>query len=319
VLSRKIWLAIVLLIVLGAACAWYILITPSNPLTRMFQREISDVNARIIIGPYPEDRDFELLKRNGVGLVVTLLNPEIPYEANLLEREKGVAARHGIELRSFPMSSILGQRFGDEYDRSAAAAADAIATSESKVYLHCYLGMHRIQVVRDLLARRGVEAGTYTVRKGERDASALALDAAEKASNAGRHQEALDALSKVPEDRLTDNARMLIGWSHYRLNRIGEARDAFSRVQQHTPGHTESLIGLGYCAYRESNYADAEQHFTRVVTAAPANADALGGLGLTMLRAGKLEEARTHLAAALKIAPDNQELRDALVQAGGRP
>ncbi len=218
-LSRESWIALALLIVLGAASGWYVLITPNNPLTRLFQREMSDVNARIIIGPYPEDRDFELLKRNGVGWIVTLLNPEIPYEATLLEREEGVAARHGIELRSFPMSSILGQRFGDEYDRSAAAAADAIATSPGKVYLQCYLGMHRIQVVRDLLAQRGVEAGTYTARKGERDANAAALDAAERASNAGRHQDAIDALAKVPEDKLTDSARMLIGWSNYRLNR----------------------------------------------------------------------------------------------------
>lgn len=318
-LSRKVWVAIAFIILAGAASVWYILITPSNPLTRMFQREISDVNARIIIGPYPEDRDFELLKRNGVQLIVTLLNPEIPYEANLLEREKGVAARHGIELRSFPMSSILGQRFGDEYDRSASAAADAIATAAGKVYLHCYLGVHRIQVVRDLLAKRGVEAGTYTVRKGEREPDALALDAAEKAFNAGRYADALLSLSKISDDTLTDSARMLLGWTHYRLNNIAPARAAFAAVSQRNPNHVEASIGLGYCAYREADYATAERHFAQVTAAQPQNADALGGLGLTMLRAGKREQARQHLTAALKLTPQNQELRDALVQAGGTP
>lgn len=237
--SRKLWLALVALVVLGGATAWYILITPSNPLTRLFQRDISDVNARIIIGPYPEDRDFELLKQNGVELVVTLLNPEIPYEAALLEREKGVAARHGIELRSFPMSSILGQRFGDEYDRSASGAADAIAASPGKVYLHCYLGMHRIQVVRDLLATRGIEAGTYTVRTGERDETAVLLDAAEKASNEGRHQDALDQLNKIPARALTDAAHMLTGWSHYRLNRIADARQQLSAALKIAPDNQE--------------------------------------------------------------------------------
>lgn len=315
--SPKLWLALLAVVVVGAGTAWYILITPSNPLTRLFQRQISDVNARIIIGPYPEDRDFELLKQNGVGLVVTLLNPEIPYEAALLEREKATAQRHGIELRSVPMSSILGQRFGDEYDRSASAAADAIASSSAKVYLHCYLGMHRIQVVRDLLAERGVEAGRYAIRAGERDEAAVALDAAEKASNEGRHQDALDQLSKIPAAGLTDNAHLLIGWSHYRLNRIAEARNAFAVVQQRNPGHAGALTGLGYCAYRYGNHAEAERRFSEAVSAEPNSADALTGLGLTMLRLGNRDEARRHLSAALKLAPGNEEARDALARAGG--
>lgn len=314
-LSRRIWLAIGVIVVLGVASAWYILITPNNPLTRMFQREISDINARIIIGPYPEERDFELLKRNGVTLVVTLLNPEIPYEANLLEREKGVAAKHGIELRSFPMSSILGQRFGDEYDRSAAGAADAIATAAGKVYLHCYLGMHRIQVVRDLLAKRGVEAGTYTVRKGERTEAAVSLDAAEKHFNAARFQEALAELAKIGAPDLTDSARVLTAWSYYRLNDIPRARAAFLELRQKNPSHAEAPLGLGYCAYRDGDFTTAETEFTKAINAAPQNADAHGGLGLALLRAGKREEARLRLTEAVKLAPTNEELRTAFAQA----
>lgn len=309
---KKIVLAVAVLAVIGAGAAWYILITPSNPLTRLFQRQISDTDARIIIGPYPEDHDFELLKKNDVRLVVTLLNPQIPYEANLLAREKTTAAKHGIELRSYPMSSILGQRFGDEYDKSASAAAEAIAGAQGKVYLHCYLGMHRIQVVRDLLASRGIEAGRYAVRAGERSTEALLLDAAEADYKAGRYADAITAIAKIDDAKLTDDMRMLLGWSRYRTNDIAGARAAFTTVKDKT---APAAIGLGYCAYRDGDYAAAERHFTAALATLPQDADALGGLGLSLLRAGRASEADARLSEALKITPDNAELRDALAQA----
>ncbi len=72
---KRVILILALLAVGGAGVGWYVLITPNNPLTRLFQRQISDTDARIIIGPYPEDADFQLLQRAGVTTVVTLLNP----------------------------------------------------------------------------------------------------------------------------------------------------------------------------------------------------------------------------------------------------
>ena len=159
--------AFVILIVLGLA-AWIVLISPNNPVTRFFSQSISDINARIVVGPYPLDNDFRRFKAAKIGLIVTMLNPEIPYEAVLLKQEQERSDRFKIPVKNFPMSSILGQRFGDSYDKNAAAAADEIAAFPGKVYLHCYLGIHRIRVVRDLLAKKGIEAGKYTERKGER-------------------------------------------------------------------------------------------------------------------------------------------------------
>ena len=271
---KRVILVLALLAIGGAGVGWYVLITPNNPLTRLFQRQISDTGARIIIGPYPEDGDFQLLQRAGVTTVVTLLNPQIPYEATLLDREKAAAAAHGMALRSFPMSSILGKRFGDDYDRNAAAAAEAIASTTGKVYLHCYLGMHRVQVVRDLLAGRGVDAGRYAVRQGERDADTLLLDAADKDYQAGRYADALASLAKIDDGKLTDDGRLLAGWSKYRSGDVPGARDAFGRVREKKP---QAAIGLGYCAYRGGDYADAERQFTAALAALPENADALTG------------------------------------------
>ena len=309
VISRKSLILMTLAVIFTASGAYWMLITPSNPLTRLFQREISDIDARIVIGPYPSEHDLDLLKSHGVTLIVSLLNPAIPYEASLLETEQVLARQKGLQLLNFPMSSILGQRFGNSYDESAGKAAAAIRDSPAKVYLHCYLGVHRIQAVRKLLAAQGVQAGTYAVRKGEREETALATDTAEAAYAGGRYQDALDAIAKVDENRLSDSAKILRAWSHYRLGHIKIARDLFQQFVTANPGHPQASIGLGYCAYREDDFVLAEQQFTSALKHLPDNADALGGLGLTYWRVGRLDEAAVQLDAAMKIAPGNNELR----------
>lgn len=310
--SRKSIVLMLLAVAVTCATAWWILVNPDNPLTTLFQRRISDVNARIVIGPYPTEQDFRLLKYNHVELIVSLLDPAIPYEATLLERETSLAARYELPLKNFPMSSILGRKFGSHYDASASAAADAIAATASKVYLHCYLGMHRIQAVRNQLAAKGIDAGTYSVRSGEREQAATLLDMAEAAYDGGSYQNALDTLAKIDDAQLTQNARLLRAWSHYRLGDVEGARSLFEASLRLAPGDPLATLGLGYCAYRLNDLATAEQLFTAVLKRLPDNADALGGLGLTYYRADRPADAEAKIEAALKLHPNNQELREIL-------
>ena len=299
-----VWLVVALLC--GAAGAWWVLLNPDNAFTRLFARDISDVRARIIIGPYPAERDLRLLKDNGVVLIVTLLDPAIPYEATLLAQERERAARFGFTLENYPMSSVLGQRFGRSYDENAIQAADSIARSTGKVYLHCYLGMHRIQVVRDILATRGVVSGTYTVRQGERSEARVDIDKAEADYGAGRYDQALARLTKLDDREVTVDARLLLGWSFLRLNRVGEARAAFERVIAGDPGHVAAATGLGYCALRDGDNEAARRHFAAATVAAPQNADALGGLGLALFRLGRMDEAVKALETSLRVAPNGE-------------
>ena len=313
--NRKILFLLSLSAIISLAMAWWVLVTPDNPLTSLFRRQISDVDARIVIGPYPAESDFRLLKQHDVGLVVSLLDPAIPYEGTLLEREKALAAQYGIRLENYPMSSILGQKFGNYYDESASKAAGAIAGTTAKVYLHCYLGQHRIQAVRTLLAQQGILAGTYAVRTGEREEAAKQLDLAEAAYNKGQYEAALAALAHVDEGKLTDNARLLRAWCHYRGGDISQARELFRAFQSMNRDNPQAAIGLGYCAYRDADYATAETQFLAALRQLPDNGDALAGLGLTYYRAGRREDAIRRLSEALVITPGNQELRDALERA----
>lgn len=296
------------------AFAWFVLTNPNNPVTNLFQRPISDLNERIVIGPYPGERDFRLLEQNHVELIVSLLNPAIPYEASLLEAEKALADKYRIQLLSFPMSSILGQKFGNDYDTSASNAAAAIAGTGKKVYLHCYLGIHRVQVVQDSLMAQGIQSGKYTVRSGERDKASKLLDAAEAAYNNGKYQNTIDILAQIGESPLTDNIRLLQAWSFYRVGNLNQACNLFNAFLATNPDSPQAKLGLGYCAYRMADYAQAERLFLKALEMLPGNADALGGLGLTYYRTNRLNEAAVRLEEAIAIFPDNRELNGILSQ-----
>ena len=154
-------LGFILISILG----FWVLITPDNPFTRSFQAKISDTDASVIVGPYPGEEDFQILKSHNVTTIVSLLDPRLPHERVLLDRERLLGEKYGISVLNFPMVSIFGQPFGDDYETIAALAAEAIAREPGKVYLHCYLGVHRIKPVQELLHEMGKDTGTYLSRQ----------------------------------------------------------------------------------------------------------------------------------------------------------
>ncbi len=304
-----------LVFLLAAGTAGYlILINPDNPLTRLFQRRITDIDSRIVIGPYPVERDFKKLAGAHVGLIISLLDPAIPYERTLLEREKRLAVTHGMRLQNFPMTSILGRKFGGYYMTSAADAAAAIAGTKDKVYLHCYLGLHRIKIVRDLLTAKGIGAERYVLRQAEREQSRRLLDAADAAFQDRRYDEALAQLAQIKPEELSNDARLLSGWCHYQLGNYELAATQFAEVRRTAPTLATAAIGAGYCALRTNQNHQAETEFNEALRLAPDNADATGGLGLVRYRAGESAEAARLLQRAVELAPANQEFRDVLTQ-----
>lgn len=301
----------ILALLLGALGYW-ILISPENPLTSLFRSKISDTGARVIVGPYPLEEDFLLLRRNHVQTVVSLLDARLPYEHVLLQREEKLAKQYGMRLLNFPMSSILGQHVGDDYNRNAAAAAEAVHRETGKVYLHCYLGVHRVKTVLDLLQTRGIDTGLYLPRKSERSPQAQLLERAQAEFDAGRYNAALDILK---QSALRDiPALMLEGWSQYRLGNMAAARSLFEQALQMDPGNTEAHSALGSCALRQNDTGVAEQQFSAALQISPNDAGALAGMGLLRQRQGRLVEAAKYLETALQIDPRNEEARQVLAK-----
>ena len=150
--NRFLWTGIIAWAGLTIFVGW-VLITPNNPLTKLYRAPVAQLNDRVFTGPYPMPTDFQSLKAKGVTTDVSLLDPKIPYEKVLLQKEEKNAEKYGMKFYDFPVASVLGQRFGSYYDAHVHAAAMTIDSLENdrngdKVYLHCYLGDHRMVAVR---------------------------------------------------------------------------------------------------------------------------------------------------------------------------
>jgi tetratricopeptide (TPR) repeat protein len=310
-------LAVVVLAMSSVAAAFYVLITPSNAFTKLFRGTMTTApaDARIIMGPYPLPEDFAVLAAQGVETIVSLLDPRLPYERVLIDREQLLAAEHGMQVLNYPMASVLGQSLGSDHGVRVMQAAEAIAELPGKVFLHCYLGIHRAQSVVDAVAALGVDAKRYLVREGERTPAALLLDEAQAHYDQGRNDAAATTLASMESPTL--DALLLHGWVLYRLQDVSAARARFAAAFAADPENHGARIGLGYCALRESALPDAERHFEAVVQARPEDVDALVGIGLVRYRQGRGEEAASHLRAVLGLAPEHEEARTILARLEG--
>ncbi|OIQ90439.1 tetratricopeptide repeat protein [mine drainage metagenome] len=309
--------------ILASLLSYLVLITPENPIIRAFRGEISDVDTNVIIGPYPGLSDIEKLKKNGVIKIISLLDPTLPYENTLIDKERQLAKSEQIEFLNFPMISILGHKMGVNYDKNAALAADAIASAKGKVYVHCYLGIHRVKVVNKLLEEKKIKAGRYMFKEGERNQSALELDKAEQLYNQGYYDESRNVLDSMLNQ--PPAAKLLYAWVVYHQGKIDEARKRFSSLAEFTKYSTEMNVGLGYCDLQGNKLTNAVQIFSSIIKIQPKNESALTGLGIALYRQGELKNAAIHFENALLINPENTEaasilkhIKSAQIDAGNK-
>jgi len=299
--------------VLLSYAGYAVLINPDNPVVRVFRGEISDTAADIITGPYPVENDMKQLSKHGIKTIVSLLDPALPYEKQLLEQETALAKQYQLQLLNFPMTSILGQKIGSYYDNNANAAADAIAAINGKVYLHCYLGIHRVGVVRELLEAKQIKTAHYTLHQGERGQQALELDAAERSYHDGHYQQAKQLLDAIKP--LSPAAVLLHGWVDFQLGDIEAARRYFNSATTALPQSAEPHLGLAYCNVRQSQnlLSAAEAQFTQIINGNASNIEALNGMGLVRFQQSRLPEAADYFKKVLQLDPQHAEANATLV------
>ncbi len=91
--------------------------------------------------------------------MIALLSPKVPFERVLLEQEEDNGKDAGIPVYSRPMLPWIT---GNE---ASLEAIKALAAQEDKqFYIHCYLGKHRVDIVRQEL-----EAEAQDPTEGEVD------------------------------------------------------------------------------------------------------------------------------------------------------
>lgn len=302
---------------LGALGVW-VLLHPASVFVQPWRAQRTTTSAKdVLLGPYPVEADFIELRQRGVTTIISLLEPNVPYEKVLLDQERERAARYGMTVRNFPMGSILGQKFGDDYAKNSRAAADAALNADGVAYIHCYLGLHRARNVQGYLAanaRSANYAGSNAV------ASAADLDAehiAQTAFDAGDYARSLAALAKISDKGL--RAARLEAWNYYRLRRIPEARAGFEKVLRDNPGDADSLSGLAYSSLADGQLDAAELAFTQILSAQTDDVSAIEGMGHVRYRQGRREEAKTLFERAAELNPRNPETQQMLERLRSAP
>lgn len=315
--SRKLVIAALLAGALLFGFGVWVLLHPASVFVQPWRAQRSaSSGGEVLFGPYPVEADFADLERRGVTTIISLLEPRVPYEAELLAQERARAARHGMRVLNFPMGSILGQKFGDDYVVNSRAAAQAALQADGVAYIHCYLGLHRarnVQKYLDGFARTGTYAGTNATPTAHIEDE----EAAYAAYTAGDFRGSLAALARIPDK----GSRLVLmeGWNLYRLREIPQARERFESVLRAEPDNVDALTGAGYTALAAGDVDRAAEAFAKAVDAGTRDVTALEGLAFARNRQGRRDEARALLQRAVALNPDNPETRQLLQKLQASP
>jgi protein tyrosine phosphatase (PTP) superfamily phosphohydrolase (DUF442 family) len=132
----------------AAAVAVFLLMLDNDLMAAAGQlgQQSADKGQRLVFGPYPDADKLAELEDEGYDGVIALLSPKVPFERVLLEQEEDNGKDAGIRVYSRPMLPWIT---GNE---ASLEATKALAAQENKqFYIHCYLGKHRVDIVRQEL------------------------------------------------------------------------------------------------------------------------------------------------------------------------
>lgn len=123
----------------------YYFLNTNSAIVQSSQGEVVEGD-RFTFGPYPSEDDLKRLKEEGYDGVISLLSSTLPIEKPLLDKEKKIAEEIGIELHSLPMLPWVGDN-----SKSIEKARELATQDEKRYYVHCYLGRHRVDVIKTIV------------------------------------------------------------------------------------------------------------------------------------------------------------------------
>ena len=138
--------ALALLAAGGAVWLW---MTPA--MLRAQNGAVTTAGTHFTFGPYPDEDRLHDLAGERYTAVISLLHPAvIPFEPQLMAREDEAAAHAGIQVIHLPMLPWVS-------DNTAVLAKvrDLARARTGRYYVHCYLGMDRVQMVRRVIEEEG--------------------------------------------------------------------------------------------------------------------------------------------------------------------
>ena len=306
---------IALLVLGGAMAAYFALLNPGSVWVRWAQAAFPARITMISFGPYPSAKELRHFARQGGRYDVSLLDPRLPYEKELIDREEREAKKNGLIFKDFPMASIFDHQVFNNYSQEEKKAVDFLKHLDGPAYVHCYLGKHRVVHVRDALRRAGVPASYWTPAGSETEYWDLVnrLSDARREFSRGNDGKVLEILKPIKVEDV--DVAYLRGWSNYRLGLYSQAAEDFEAGLKLDPRNLRNLEGLGFCYLQQGNPVLAQRKFDLVLEQSPNNEEALVGQGLAFLRLQNKAAAERIFRKVLAIDPGNAEVEGYLKRA----
>ena len=150
--EKKVWLVSFFFVALFAYGLYSAFRPASYPL-RFVRGKVRPVMENVIIGPYPTKEEFRKLKYNmGVDVLVSLMDPASTIEGRFVEKEKAAAKKYGMGFKNFPMD-FLHLTDTENKRQIERVVGYILSAGDKKLYVHCYLGRHRVGMLADALAK----------------------------------------------------------------------------------------------------------------------------------------------------------------------
>lgn len=299
--------------VVGASTSYYLLQHPESAFMQMFRAEPPQQFGMITIGPYPQtEGDYKRIKEGGVKYLVSLLDPQLPYEKPMLEREYKMAEKHGLIVKSFPMfpmDSMLNTEILPATLEAQKQAVEFLLQLDGPAYIHCYLGVHRALKVRDEVIKAGMPDSSVGATWADWEQVNRVFQARTEFRKKN-YEKVIELLEPVTANMA--EASFLRGQSYYRLGLFTDAARSFQEGLQNDPENPRNRLGLGFCYLRTGQPVLAQREFNTVLAEVPNEPNARVGQGLAYLALQNKPAAAETFRAVLKDNPDNEEVKSYL-------
>jgi tetratricopeptide (TPR) repeat protein len=107
---------------------------------------------------------------------------------------------------------------------------------------------------------------------------------------------------------------LLLGWSHYRLDRMADARAAFRAGLAAAPDNLDLLNGEAFASYRLGDAATAEQRFRQILGRNPEREECIRGLAGVLFVSNRFAECLPIFGKLLREHPGDGEAEHRLVK-----
>ncbi len=150
--EKKIWLVMAVFIGLFAYGVWNLFSPDAFPIS-FVRGEVREVSLGVLAGPYPSKDELKVLADKGVSEIVCLMDPRLAVERPLVEEEKRMASELNIAFSNFPMDFTDMEGSGAREELEKAVRHLVGRNGDSRVYVHCYLGRHRVSLFVEALRK----------------------------------------------------------------------------------------------------------------------------------------------------------------------